>query len=93
MANRNPNHKTDAIKGGKVTGPQKNGYFREQLEKHIFKSEKVFSAWVKDNYTDAVKELGKLQPRVHAVGGDETGTPIKMLIERLIVDKPTDTNG
>jgi hypothetical protein len=47
---------------------------------------------VKDNYTDAVKELGKLQPRNMTVAGDPDGAPIKMQIERLIVDKTTDTN-
>jgi hypothetical protein len=91
MAN-NPNLKEAQSKGGKVTGPQKNGYFREQLEKHVFKSDKVFGEWVKDNYTDAVKELGKLQPRNMTVAGDPDGAPIKMQIERLIVDKTTDTN-
>jgi hypothetical protein len=59
----NPNIKDQASKGGKTTGPQKRGYFMERLAEEVFKSEEVFTEWVKDNYTDAIKELGKLQPK------------------------------
>ena len=71
------------------TGPHKNGFFREQLEKYVFESEAKFATWVDENFTDAVKELGKLQPKNVNLGSDPD-TPLLVKIERVIVDKPTD---
>jgi hypothetical protein len=84
MAN-NPNLKEAQSKGGKVTGPRKNGYFREQLEKYIFGDEEVFKVWVSDNYTDAVKELGKLQPKNLTLGGD-ADNPLKHVVAFELID-------
>lgn len=70
----NPNIKDHASEGGKAsTGPQKRGYFMERLAEEVFKSEKVFTEWVADNYTDAVKELGKLQPKNVELTGKDGG--------------------
>ena len=73
------------------TGPHKTGYFREQLEKYIFESEGRFASWVDDNFTDAVKELGKLQPKNLTVAGDNDN-PVR-IIERVILEKATDKDG
>jgi len=51
---------------------------REQLEKYVFGDEEIFEKWVNDNFTDAVKELGKLQPKtdkLELTGKD--GNPIE----------------
>ena len=74
--------------GNTKGSPHKAGYFREQLEKNIFKSEKLFAEWVTSNYTDAVKELGKLQPKNLTVAGD-ADNPLT-IIERVIVGKTPD---
>ena len=49
--------------GNKTGSPRKAGFMREQLEKYVFGDEEVFAAWVEEHFTDAVKELGKLQPK------------------------------
>lgn len=53
------------------------------LEKYVFESEEKFATWVHENYTDAVKELGKLQPRDLKLEGGEK--PISV-IETIIVN-------
>jgi hypothetical protein len=77
MANPKP-LKSAQIKGGKTTGPRKNGFMREQLERYIFSAdESIFESWVADNYTDAIKELGKLQPKNDKLEVDSTVTVIR----------------
>lgn len=64
---------------------------REQLEKYVFASDKVFKLWVQENFTDAVKELGKLQPKNLTVAGDEDNPLItKVVISHVGTNsKPT----
>lgn len=70
--------------------PTRTPFLREMLEKYVFLSEEKFAKWVDDNFTDAVKELGKLQPKNVTLGGDQDA-PLVMKIERVIVE-PTDTD-
>jgi hypothetical protein len=79
MANKNPATFTqdDSVNGGKETGPQKRGYFMERLAEEVFKSEATFTEWVKDNYTEAIKELGKLQPKNDKLEIDSNITVIR----------------
>ena len=85
MTEKNKQKQAAGKKGGEVTGPKKNGYFREQLEKYVFEDEEVFGKWVKDNLTDAVKELGKLQPRNVNLGGD-ADNPLKHVVTFELID-------
>lgn len=79
-----------AKKGKSKAGtPHKAGYLREMLAECVFESEGRFRKWVEDNYTDAIKELGKLQPKNHTVAGDGE-TPLHVKIERVIVDNTKD---
>ena len=73
------------VQKGEHRGPYKQGHFREQLEKYIFEDEEVFGAWVKGNLTDAVKELGKLQPRNVTLGGD-ADNPLKHVVAFELID-------
>jgi hypothetical protein len=80
--------KSAQIKGGKTTGPRKVGFMREELERLIFGDGARFETWVDDNFTEAVKELGKLQPKNVTLAGDNDN-PLH-IIERVILEKAED---
>ena len=69
---------------GKGTGPHKNGFFKEMLEEIVLGDKARFNVWAEDNFTEAVKELGKLQPRNINVGGDDDNPIItKVIVEHV----------
>ena len=92
MKEKSKQHQEAGKKGGEVTGPRRAGYLRDRLEAEVFGTKGRFESWVLENYTDAVKELGKLQPKDIKIAGDENGAPIKHTIERTIVDGRKDTD-
>ena len=68
--------------------PDKKPFFRDMLEEIVLGDSERFNAWAVDNFTDAVKELGKLQPKNVTLAGD-ANNPIQV-VERVIRGKSTD---
>ena len=75
----------------KTGSPRKAGFMREELERLIFGDSSRFETWVDEHFTDAIKELGKLQPKSHTVAGDSDNPIItKVIINHVNTDtKPT----
>ena len=48
---------------GQKDGPQTKKFLKEMLEEIVLGDSERFNAWAIENYTTAVKELVKLQPK------------------------------
>ena len=68
--------------------PDKKPFFRDMLEEIVLGDTARFNDWAIENFTDAVKELGKLQPKNVTLAGD-ADNPIQV-VERVIRGKSTD---